>query len=67
MLRLSVVQRVGFVGFVMALLIAPSRASDPDVVGDWTFDEGAGQVAGDSSASGNEVTGARRETKEGKQ
>jgi len=36
--------------------IAASLLSDPDLVGWWTFDEGAGTIAADSSPNGNYVT-----------
>ena len=49
--------------FVVALGLVPGNAafaasllSDPDLAGWWTFDEGAGAVAADLSANGNDAT-----------
>ena len=37
-------------------LTIPAEAADPDLVGHWTFDEGSGTTAFDSSGNGNDGT-----------
>ena len=51
-------QQAGILSSLLSLLSPTSNAQTPDIttglVGHWTFDEGSGTTAGDSSGSGND-------------